>query len=228
MKVRLTKGNIKLGNMATFSKLYGNNTFQTKYGSVSGSCGKHCEGCKSACYVRKSYRYPSVIENHAKNTVAFRTDLNGSFNQIDEQLNRKRTPFKTIRINQSGEIETAMELLKWIMLAKKHPESNFYIYTKNFQALKSAMKSDIEIPSNFTILISVWHEYGLKEFETFKDYPFIKAFVYMDGFKYDEKGLNIETTCKAYENGKMNHAITCDKCKKCFTKTFKVIGCHEH
>lgn len=237
LKARISgNGNIKLGKtMGSFSKLYGDLTHETKYGPVVGTCGKHCEACKNEkggfnCYVPKSYRYPSVVNGHARNTIAFREDLNKAFNDIDGQLTRKRYPFDVIRINQSGEIETAMELLKWILLARKHTESNFYLYTKNFEAVRTAVNSEIEIPENITILISLWHEYGIKEFKEFEKYPFIKAFAYDDmTFNYKEHGINIETYCHAYdENGKLDHRITCDKCKKCFNKTTKTIGCYAH
>lgn len=89
-----SKGNIKLGaSMGTFSKLYSDREFNTQYGTVKGTCGGHCEGCRNACYVAKSYRYGSVINGHARNTLAFRSDLEGSFEAIDRQLTRKRKPF---------------------------------------------------------------------------------------------------------------------------------------
>lgn len=229
LKARLTGGNIKLGNMATFNKLYGDSEYNTPYGVVNGSCGKHCNGCKLSCYVRKSYRYPSVVKGHARNTQALRNDLQKAFSDIDNQLSHKRNPWDVVRIHQSGEIETATELLNWLLIARKHPESRFYLYTKNFDAVKTAINSDFEIPNNITILLSIWHEYGIKEYNALKDYPFIKAFAYCDGFDYSAHGIQINTMCNAYDdNGKLNHELTCDKCKKCFNSPFKVIGCNDH
>jgi hypothetical protein len=225
-----SNGNIKLGKlMGTFSKLFGNDTFDTKYGKVSGTCGHHCEGCKGKCYVRKSYRYGSVINGHARNTLAFRNNLDEAFYQINLQLSRKRKPFQFIRINQSGELESTTELVWWIVTARKNPNTAFYLYTKNFEAVREVANSNIKVPDNFTVLISVWHEYGITEYNEFKHLPWIKCFVYCDGFDYEAHGLQIETMCKAYdEKGKMNHDITCDKCKKCIKSQFKIIGCNEH
>ena len=88
------------------------------------------------------------------------------------------------------------------------------------------------IPVNMTILISVWHECGLKEYQRLSRYENIKAFVYDDGgFDYSGNGLNIQTWCKAYdENGKLDKNITCQKCKKCFNHNAncKCIGCKAH
>ena len=86
------------------------------------------------------------------------------------------------------------------------------------------------MPSNISINISIWHEYGLEAFDEFKAYPFIKAFVYDDRtFDYAAHGLEIETYCMAYdESGKMDHNVTCQKCTKCFNRSAKVIGCYAH
>ena len=230
-KIKFVGGNIKLGNMGSFSKLYGNDTFTTPYGDVTGTCGKHCEGCKEHCYVRKSYRYGSVIKNHAKNTVAFREDLKRAFADLHTQLTRKRKPFDTIRINQSGEIETTQELIEWVELARLHKESNFYIYTKNYLAVFETIATigPENIPDNFTILISIWHEIGINEYKLLANYDFIKAFVYIDGFDYSKYDIIPDTGCYAYDKyGKLNHDITCDKCRKCFNRVHKVIGCAAH
>ena len=81
-------GNTKLGNMWTFSTLYGN---EEHYVSridmkVTGTCGIYCTGCKHACYVRKSYRYGSVIFGHARNTLAIRNDIKKAENEANEIL----------------------------------------------------------------------------------------------------------------------------------------------
>lgn len=230
-KIKFVGGNIKLGNMGSFSKLFGNDTFVTPYGDVTGTCGTHCEGCKEKCYVRKSYRYGSVIKNHAKNTLAFRTDLKRAFMDLHMQLTRKRKPFDVIRINQSGEIETTEELMSWIDLAKQHKESHFYIYTKNYFAVFETIAAvgAENMPDNFTILISVWHEIGINEYKVLSGYSFIKAFVYLDGFDYSKYDIIPDTGCFAYDDkGKLDHNITCDKCCKCFNRVHKVIGCNAH
>ena len=227
------KGNIKLGTkMWTWSKLKGADNFTTKYGEVVGSCGVYCEGCSKGCYVNASYRYPSVKDGHARNTLAFRNDLNGSFEELKKQVENAKHKPDIIRINQSGEIETPFELVLWFNMAKKYPAIKFYIYTKNFDALRftlSYFDNGETIPENITVLISVWHEYGIKEFEEFKHYDFIKAFVYDDGFNYADTGLTIDSYCMAYDrNGKMDHNVTCEKCQKCFNRFHKVIGCYDH
>lgn len=228
-RAKFAGGNIKLGNMGSFSKLYGNAVYDTNYGAVTGTCGHYCEGCSKACYVRKSYRYGSVINGHARNTLAFRNDIYSAFADLDAQLSRKRKKWDVVRINQSGEIESVAELLEWINTARKHPESFFYMYTKNFDALDAVVRAGVNVPDNFALLVSVWHQYGVAEFNKYKALPWVRAFVYMDDYDYESVGIVPDTMCNAYDkSGKMDHRITCDKCRKCFDSRFKIIGCYEH
>ena len=88
------------------------------------------------------------------------------------------------------------------------------------------------VPKNLTILVSIWHDIGIQVYRVLRHIPNIKAFVYDDGtFDYTAYGIDITTWCKAYdENGKLDHNVTCDKCRKCFNrgKCSKVIGCKAH
>lgn len=228
-------GNIKLGNMWTFSKLYGNQNHYIKpLGCfITGTCGKYCSGCKEKCYVKASYRYGSVIYGHAVNTIAMRSDTIGLFSEFDRQLTAARKKPDTVRINQSGEIESRQEFSCWCDLALSHDNVQFYLYTKAYDLVLPEILERYAagtLPENITILCSIWHEYGLKEYETVKHIPNVKAFAYCDGYDYSAFGLDINTYCMAYRNGKLDHSITCDKCRKCFNRAVnsKVIGCNEH
>lgn len=224
------KGNIKLGTtIATFSKLYSDMEFETKYGVVKGSCkAEFCNGCKKSCYVKKSYRYGSVINGHARNTLAIREDMAAAFDEIAKQIERAKKPITIVRVHQSGEIESTAEFLNWCKLARRFPAVKFYVYTKAFPYVIPALLAG-RVPENFVVNLSVWHEYGIKEYNMVKHLQNVKAFAYDDGYNYAADELEINTYCMAYDrNGKMNHDITCEKCKKCFNKTTKVIGCYEH
>lgn len=238
-KPHFTKaGNIKLGsNMWVWSTMKGAYD-ETRYvkayrGLCSGTCGSHCQCCTKDCYVNRSYRYGSVIKGHAINTTWMKEDLDGTFKALESQIKRAKKKPEVIRINQSGEIMTNKELIKWADLARKHPKIQMYLYTKNYQAVgdldRYLDKINLDWPKNLTILLSIWHEVGIKEWELYKNLPNIKAFVYDDGAK--NLKLLPQTYCKAYDDkGKMDHSITCEKCKKCFNRAAgcKVIGCKAH
>lgn len=227
-------GNIKLGDNPLFgswSTMKGGDDeirHVKKYGgSCSGTCGNCAKHCSSSCYVNASYRYGSVIQRHAVNTVYIKENIKKTFEILHDQLTRKKKKFEIIRINQSGELTGYKELKYWIDLAVKHPETKFYVYTKNYNAVKKMVDEGISVPETFTVLISIWHEQGLKEFNDLKHLSYIKAFVYDDGELY----IKPQTYCKAYDdNGKLDHNVSCEKCKKCFNrnKNHQVIACKSH
>lgn len=233
-------GNIKVGAMWVWNKVKGSKVYNTIYGPVKGTCGHYCKSCEKACYVEKSYvRWTDengnnqVINSHARNTIAMRSNIFKAFKDLNAQIDRARNKPAFIRIHQSGEIETPMELLLWVLSAKKHPNIKYYTYTKNIDAVRMVINTfddGAAMPQNIVINVSVWHEYGLNDYMELSKYPFIKAFVYDDlSFDYAAHGLNIETYCMAYDKkGKMNHAVTCDKCRKCIDGACKVIGCFDH
>ena len=237
-KVTFNKdGNIKLGNMWSWNTLKGNNLIHINYNGIEfdcvGSCGKMCEtcGCTEKCYVNKSYnRYPSVKYGHAVNTLAMRTSMRKVFTDLYNQLaNAKKKP-EFVRIHSSGEFESIDEIRLFNFLAYHFPEVRFYTYSKNFD-LWDKFLSENAIQSNFILNVSIWHESGIDFFRKWRFMDNIKAFVYDDGFDYASAGLIINSHCKAYDKkGKMNHAITCDKCKKCmrYNNNYKVVACYDH
>lgn len=248
--------NIKLGEMGSWGMLFGNAEWYVPELGIScpGTCGNHCKGCykkdgKSPCYVEKSYRkytkrnedgtvgdiYTnacSVKLGHAYRTLAmthFRSEL---LDSLDGQLTRRKQKFDKVRINESGELTCYEDLELWCILAKRHPETVFYLYTKNYKAVRTAIQMDI-VPSNMFINISIWHKQGIAEYLEFSSHPQIKAFVLVDDKwtvnKYASHGLIITSMCGAYdERGKMNHTVTCDKCNVCMSNRVKVVGCFEH
>ena len=250
--------NIKLGDMGVWAMLFGNCEWYIPEldVTVKGTCGEHCCGCFnpdnprcSTCYVAKAYvKYTQgnedgtagdILKNscwvkygHACRTIAmtmFRDDL---LESLDGQLRRKRKKFKVIRINESGELTCYEDLNMWCELSRRHPETVFYLYTKNYKALRKALINGI-VPNNMFINISIWHERGIKAYLEMKDHPQIRAFCLVDKKwtveRYASKGIEITSMCGAYnENGRMNHAVTCDKCKKCFGANNKCVGCYEH
>lgn len=231
----LPNGNIKLGAAIwSWSTLMGDYSYNVDGVEISGTCG-NCGACKKDCYVVSSYNIhgKSVIPSHAKNTNGLRYNMGEVFRQLDEQITRrnnsknKRTKkIELVRLNQSGEIETEEQFYMWCMLAERHPETKFYIYTKMYEIVTPVLLAGL-VPANLVVLFSIWHDVGVKEFKAVAHLENVKAFVYDDG----ELNIEPDTYCKAYnDSGKLDHNITCDKCQKCFNAklTKKVIGCKAH
>ena len=230
-------GNIKLGNTWNFSTVYGNEiqtvTFNGETIRARGTCGKYCKGCENDCYVKKSYRYPSVKYSHIKNTIAIRFNTKNAFEDLTTAIINARIKPEIIRINQSGEIEKAEIFRGWCEMARQFPKIKFWLYTKAYNLVIPTLKAG-DVPENMTILFSIWHNFGINEFKEVAHLKNVKAFVYDDGYNYSNQGIQIQTYCPAYKeiNGKMqlNHKATCDKCKKCFNRASncKVIASLPH
>lgn len=237
-KITFSKsGNVKVGNMWVWNTLKGDETEHINYKGMQfdcvGTCGKMCAecGCKYACYVNKSYKiYPSVKYSHAINTIALRKDVYRVYNDLRNQIIRAKKKPEFIRIHASGEFENINEICMFNMLAFEFPEITFYTYSKNF-VLWDEFLEDNAMANNFILNVSIWHESGIDFFKKWSFKDNVKAFAYDDGFDYTSAGLTINTHCTAYdEHGKMNHAVTCDKCRKCMRTdgNCKVVACFDH
>ena len=232
-------GNIKIGDtMWSWNKLAGNGVIA----GCKGTCGEHCKGCynaenpkKSPCYVFKSYvQYGwddgTVVKAHIRNTNIIRENIEQAFEDIRSQLKRAKKKPSAVRIHASGELENAEELMMWMQTASMYPDIPFYIYTKAFNIVDQVLSTYkySALPINFFINISVWHDSGIEIYDKWKHLDNIRAFVYDDGYDYNDK-IKINCYCPAYDkNGKLSHELTCDKCKICFQKKAKVCGCYSH
>lgn len=223
-----TAGNIKLGKILSWSTLLGDYVYKKLTGvlkNIKGTCG-NCDACKKDCYVRASYRFPGVIHSQAVNTYGLREELDKVEQNLAAQL--KRSKIDIVRINQSGELENEEQFAMWCRLAMAYPSKKFYIYTKMYGIVTKALLAG-NVPSNFVVNYSVWHDVGVKEYQKVSHLENAKAFVYDDG----EVMIKPDTYCMAYQNGKLDHNVSCEKCGKCYNKRAvnvaqKVIGCHAH
>lgn len=243
----LTKsGNTKLGSsMWVWSTLKGPATEGLSVKKLNnkicvGMCDcVDCSECKKTCYVNSSYRHGSVILGHAINSLWMKENPEETFKYLNNQLKRARKKPDHVRINQSGEIRSNYEIEEWAKMANANPSTKFYLYTKNYAAVKHLAESKIlnENCNNFTVLISIWHKLGVKEYESLKNLSWIKTFVYDDGIVEDS--VKPQTYCMAYKTKKnakgkevvyMDHNVSCEKCQKCFNRNdnHKIIGCKAH
>lgn len=192
-----------------------------------GTCGKvNCDECMKKCYaVSMVKRYEIARKNRIENTLQLRTDINQHFNDIYHTILSDK--IKIVRYTDSGEIESYLQFVKLVNLALSLPSTQFYLYTKNYDVLRTFFTENKELPNNMVVLISIWGKLGKKEYNEFKNHRNIKAFVVNSDIKTD-------CTCPAYKviNGKvrLNKEMTCAKCGLCTGKhpNIKVIGCLEH
>lgn len=264
-KLSVVKGNSKIGSgIYAFSTLPGNETHlltikdketgnDVLLTSIPGTCSGHCEKCfNGGCYAVNSARlhHNAVVPAWAGNTLLLRSGK--LFTELDQYITKKNKKYyetgkasdaaiKTFRINVSGEIQDAAELASWNDLAVKHPETNFGVYTKNYEAVEEFIEAqpNKDTAPNFVINISQWHG----EADAFlAKYPNkFNVFEYDDSNRKhnelseaDIKRLAATRHCRAVDiHGKhatdaAGNPITCDHCKYCYLKTGKTTAVYSH
>ena len=255
-------GNTKIGTeIASFSTLPGDadHLVTLKDGTVinqiPGTCSSNCKYCFGNCYaVNVLKRYATTcLRAWSENTLLLRSGR--LFEELGKFLKRKNAIYvktkdpqmariKVFRINVSGEITSGEELAGWNDLAKKHPETTFAVYTKNYAALEEFLAAHENTIDNFVINVSQWHG-SADRFLAAHPGKF-NVFEYIDINREDcvaseelrkhmqELSSSKSRMCPAVtETGK--HAkradgtsITCDSCGKCYRKTGKTTGVWSH
>lgn len=166
----------------------------------------------------------------------FITEANKKYLKTNDERYHK---VATFRINTSGEIENLDQFNGWNELAKKHPEVNFGIYTKNFDVVKEFLETNENTADNFVVNISQWHHVADEFLE--KHQGKFNIFEYDDtnrtGNELSEEDierLKNERHCPAvtpdghHAFTKDGEPITCDMCKRCYRKTGEITAVYAH
>lgn len=248
-KLHLSKGNSKLGKgIYAFGTLPGNADHMMTIKAtgelltdIPGTCSKYCDNCArdGCCYAWRDCKlhHNVVITAMADNTLLLRSGK--VFDMIHDFISVKNAKFKEtkdpediavrmFRINTSGEIETVGELLRWNELAYKHPEVQFGIYTKNYDALEEFLRVGC-FADNFCVNVSQWNHVADAFLARHPDE--LNVFEYDDTnnrsctwSEEDRERIAKMVYCPAVtESG--HHAtaangepITCDMCGRCYGK----------
>ena len=246
--LHIAKGNSKIGKtIYAFSTLPGNEEHMLRakgelLTSIPGTCTKHCEACFNNCYAVNSVRlhHNACIKAWGENTLLLRSgNLEQALDEYISAQNKKKTKITLFRINVSGEIRDEKDLEIWDNVARKHPEVQFGIYTKNFEALDKFMETHGDSAPNFVINISQWH--GVADEIIAKYKGKLNVFEYDDSnlknntfSEEDKERLKSVPKCPAvtkqghHATSKDGTAITCDMCKRCYTKTGKATAVYAH
>lgn len=256
MRVCVTRGNTKLGrSIYTFSTLPGDadHMLRSKTGEllcdIPGTCTGNCDACFAhGCYaVNCARRYAAtVIPAWARNTLLMRERK--AIPQINALITAKeaRRPgsVRTFRINVSGEIQSLEELEAWDDLARKHPGTQFGLYTKNYSALAKFLEKHDSTAPNFVINVSQWNgvaNAALKNLDFWIRTGKVNVFEYDDTNRTshthtpeDVRRLKALQHCPAVsKTGKRattptGEPITCDMCRRCYRKTGATTAVYAH
>lgn len=235
-----TLANDKLGGkkqkIMAVSYVPGKDLIFLQNGTLVSDCVGTCKnvdcsqcGQRGVCYAIDSYtQYPAVTKNRVENTMQLRENIDQHFEDIYNTAVKNKV--EIIRYTESGEIEDYRHFEYLLRLTNRLPEVQVYVYTKNYEVLREYFGKGLELPDNLTILVSVWGDQGVAEYNEFKNHKNIKCFAVKSSIPYD-------AVCPAYkedENGKVhrvhNDAVKCGNCGLCTGKVpgVKVIKCVEH
>lgn len=226
MHVRISRGNVKVGNIPQFNTLPGNDLIEMSNGkiltNIVGTCGKCCDGCFRECYAVRSLKlhHNSTTVAWGTNTVILRNDPDKILNEITEYCTKNIV--KYFRFHTSGELESVGQLKLYCEICKRNPDVVFYTYTKNFDALVEYFTEN-PVPENFVINLSEWHgniaEYMDGIADTRKgEIANILFNTKMNVFSYDdgESGCAKEMVhCPAIDSKGHETGVTCAMCRRC-------------
>lgn len=139
LHISISQKNGKLGNIPQFNTLPGDEPLSLSNGkvltSIKGTCGGHCEGCKSACYAIRSaiYHHNSVVPAWGRNTVILRNEPEKVKREIKEFCNKNIV--KYFRFHTAGELESIDQLKLYCEICNENNDVIFYIYTKRFDLI---------------------------------------------------------------------------------------------
>lgn len=142
--ITISEGNKKMGYLPSFSTSPG----------VQGSCPINCNGC----YAMKMEKiYPSVRKSYSNNLLMAVTRMKDTFEAISNYLSAFRPIL--FRWHVSGDIMNKAYLTHMILLAEKHPTTQFFAFTKQYKIVNNYLDGlDMMqgLPSNLKIIFSGW------------------------------------------------------------------------
>ena len=110
--------------------------------------------CARFCYARVgTYQFSNVKAAHARNLAMVVEDLDGWTQAMSDELDHKRYVGKWVRIHDAGDFFTDEYLQAWMDLARSHPETTFYAYTREVARFKRMAEG--KAPPNFLWLYSL-------------------------------------------------------------------------
>lgn len=225
---------------------------------IPGTCSRFCDGCfGGGCYAVRDAKlhHNATIRAWGENTLLLRsgrlwdeletflTLKNGKAEKYLEEAHRQGidpdyalkkarelATVKIFRIHVSGELEDAAQLRRWNLLALAHPEIQFGIYTKNFDALAEFLDGGADFADNFVVNVSEWHGIAKPFLEKY-GWAKLNVFAYDDGTEPEVGKL---PHCPAVgadgHHAKMADGapITCDICRRCYRKTGRRTAVYAH
>lgn len=212
MRLHTTRGNVKIGEILSWSLVPGSGIITYADGvhvtDVAGTCDGCCEHCEKACYARGSFmRYPSCQIAWSENTLLYRIDPDGFFGDLRKSIVRYSGDL--VRGHVAGEIPDREYLRRLVEMAgdlyRICPDKIIYLYTKRYAWVNDWIRDHGMWTPNLQISFSMWHDpvpnpYGLP------------LFIYDDGY---DPVVAAMPHCPAVSKTGKKTGVTCDRCMRC-------------
>ena len=144
MQIKISKGNEKMGNIASVSLPAGI------------TCRHDCE-CYKKCYAKKLERMrPSVKAAYQHNYDILNQDSNTYWREVEASIMMSRF----FRYHVSGDIPDNVYLAHMIEIAERNPHCEMLCFTKKYDLINDHLNFGGTIPGNLHIIFSGWK--GLK------------------------------------------------------------------
>ena len=172
--------------------------------------------CKDRCYARFAYRcYKQTRRAYDENTKLVQKNLIRFENQMNAWLDLYHP--QVFRIHVSGDFCSYEYLLAWSRVIRKHPDTLFFCFTKQWDIVREYMKSHHLMP-NFTIILSAWVPNGdVKTWCPPGDLLAKLPVAWVVDEKHDEQYSTLAKNIGVERIGKIRKCSgNCDECGMCF------------
>lgn len=109
--------------------------------------------CAGFCYAKTgTFKFSNVLKAHIEKLEKVLYDRETWLTEIYTELAKKKYKGKYIRIHDAGDFFSIAYAQDWLNIAKDHPHTTFYTYTKEVGMFKYQL--DGQVPSNFIVIYS--------------------------------------------------------------------------
>lgn len=109
--------------------------------------------CAKACYARKgTFRFKNVLQAHTRNLMMILDDIDNWEAQMNLELEHPKFNGAFVRIHDGGDFFSDDYLEAWMRIARNHPETTFYCYTKEVVRFRKLVEPNC--PPNFKYVFS--------------------------------------------------------------------------
>lgn len=188
----------KMSGMFSISTLCEENPKCKEHAAVKGSICEHCFAM-SLVNMRKSMKKPLKQNSDILNNIVIPVNYWPALN------------VRLFRFESFGDLASDTQVINYVNLCKRNPDTKFALWTKNYRFIKEAIDAGNEKPENLVIIVSslMLNVQLQKRFYPYAD----KIFTVYE----NEEAAAANNACI---NCGKRHCLTCGRCYRKDTETY--------